>query len=172
MLGKRSQKFFERFDEFRGQIAIHSANSIIIHRQTCTTKIFKEIQQHFPFPKRPKKHGHGADIQGLGAQPKQMADNTLDFRNNRSHIFRSLGYRHTNQLLHGTHVRIVIGHGTRVIQTIGMRNYLHVVQAFRQLLDTTVQITQIRNGLGHSLTIKFQHNPQHTMRARMLRPHI
>ena len=172
VFGKRLQKPAQAFNQFRGQVAVYSPDSIIIQRQPRAAELFKKIQQDFPFAKRPEEHRHGPDIQGLRAQPEEVADDALHFGHDRADVLGPLRYRHADQFFNGAHVGIVVRHGAHIIQAIRMRNDLHVMEAFGEFFDAAMQIPQIGNGFGHSLAVQFQHHPQDAVRAGMLRPHV
>jgi hypothetical protein len=86
----------------------------------------------------------------------------------------SAPFRHgdVEQLLHRADVGIVVRHRADIIQPVGMRDDLHVVEAFRQLLDAAMQIAEVRCGLHDSLTVQFQHHPEDAVCTRVLRAHV
>ena len=101
-----------------------------------------------------------------------MPNDTLHFGHDGPHIFRPFRNGHIYQFFYGPHIGIVIGHGTDIVQSVGMRDHLHIRQAFSQFLHSPVQISKIGRGLADPLTIQLQHNPKHSMRTRMLGTHI
>ena len=61
---------------------------------------------------------------------------------------------------------------TYIVQSVKVRQSLHVCLVFNQLLSSSVQETNVRISLGHSLTIQLQHQSQHTMSSRVLGPEV
>ena len=172
MFGKRLQKFAQAVDQRRGKIAVHSPDPKIIQRQARAAELFKKVEQDFPFAERPEEHRHGPDIQGLRAQPEQVADDALHFGHDRPDVLGPLRDRDADQFFHGAHVGVIVRHGAHVIQAIRMRNDLHVMEAFGELLHAAMQIPHVGNGLGDSLPVQFQYHPQDAVRAGMLRSHV
>ena len=172
MLRERFQKCTEGFNQRRREVAVYSADSIIIQRQPGTTELFKKIQQHLPLAERPEEDRHRPDIQGLRAQPEQVADDALHFGHDRPHVLRALRYGHADQFFNGANVGVVVRHGADVIQPVRMRNDLRVMQAFGKFLHPAVQIAHVGNRLGNAFAVQFQHDAQDSVGAGMLRPHV
>ena len=101
-----------------------------------------------------------------------MTNNALHLRDNRAHIFRTFRNLHANEFFYRTYIRVVISHRAGIVQSIRMRDHLHVMQAFSQFFHTAMKIAHIRHGFRNSLPIEFQNNSQHPMRTGMLRAHI
>ena len=53
-----------------------------------------------------------------------------------------------------------------------MGDDLHIGQPFAQFLDSAVQVPQVRRGFHDPLAVQFEDDAEHSMRARMLRPHV
>ena len=145
---------------------------IIVQRQARAAELFEKVEQDFPFAERPEEHRHGPDIQGLRAQPEEVADDPLHFSHDRPDVLGPLRYRHADQFFNGAHVGVIVRHGAHVIQAIRMRNDLHVMEPFGELFHAAMQIPHIGNGFGDSLAVQFQHHPQDAVRAGMLRSHV
>ena len=101
-----------------------------------------------------------------------MSENALHFRNDGADVFRALGYGDTEEFLHGSDIGVVVRHRTDIIQPVGVRNDLHVRQAFSQLFHSPMEIAEIRRGFDDPFTIQLEDDPHDTMRAGMLRSHV
>ena len=67
-------------DEIRRKIAVDSADAVVVQGQPRAAELFEHVQEDFTLPESPEEHGHRADIEGLRAQPEQMADDPLHLR--------------------------------------------------------------------------------------------
>ena len=59
-------------------------------------------------------------------------------------------------------------HWRHIIQSIKIWQVLQVGPAFHQLLSAAVQQTDMRVATFYDLAVQLQHQPQHTMRGRVL----
>src|SRR5262249_49602441 len=59
-----------------------------------------------------------------------------------------------------------------VILTIRPRDYLIVLPILADLLETAVQVADVRNAPHHRLAVELEHQAQHAVRSRMLRPDV
>jgi hypothetical protein len=76
------------------------------------------------------------------------------------------------QLLDGQAVGLFVGHHRHVVEPVHVGQRLDVGLAFGQFLGGTVQQADMRVGALHHLAVELQHQAQHAVRGRMLRPEI
>ncbi|MNP65693.1 hypothetical protein D3C76_1613080 [compost metagenome] len=101
-----------------------------------------------------------------------MAGNPLQLHHDKPQklgFFRNLQLHH---LLHRIDKHIVVGHGRYIIQAVRIRNDLRIVQVFRQLLGSPVEIAHNGNRLGDHLSIQLDNHPENPVGGRMLRAYI
>ena len=101
-----------------------------------------------------------------------MADDPLRLGDERPDVLGAGRHREVQQLFHGPHVRVVVGHRADVVQPVGVGDDLLVGQALAQLLDAAMQVAEVRCGLHNALALEFQHHAEHPVRGRVLRAHI
>ena len=70
-----------------------------------------------------------------------------------------------------TVAEVVAGRGD-VVHPVGDEHDLRPVAVLAQLLDAAVQIADHDVAVDDALAVEPQHDPQHAVRARMLRPHV
>ena len=63
-------------------------------------------------------------------------------------------------------------HRRQVVEPVGVGDPLAGREVLADLLGTAVEIPDVGLGLRDDFTIGSQHQPQHAMRARVLRPHV
>jgi hypothetical protein len=76
------------------------------------------------------------------------------------------------QLLDGPHIGIIVRHCADIVESVGVRNDLHVRQTFREFFHSPMEVSQIRCRFDDPFSIQFKDNPHHPVRARMLWPHV
>ena len=85
---------------------------------------------------------------------------------------RLLRHLHAAQLLDGQRVGQVHVHPGQVIHAVGVGDELDRRDVLADLLGAAVQVAQVRRDLGDDLAVGAQHQPQHAVRAGVLRPHV
>ena len=172
LLGKGVEKRLQPQHQIGREIAVDAADAIVIQGQAGPAELFEHIQQCLALPECPEEHRHRADIEGLRSQPKEVADDALHLRDDRPDILRPFRHRDVEEFFDGPHVRIVVRHGADVVEPVRVRDDLHIGQTLGQFLDAAMQVAEVRRGLHDPFAVQLEHDAQHTVRARMLRPHV
>jgi hypothetical protein len=107
-----------------------------------------------------REHGHEV-VQDTGHLAKQCPD-----------PLGTIGELNVKQLLDGQSKALLVGHHGNVIQSIEVRQGLHIGLVLNQFLGTTVKQTDVRIGANDLLAIEFQNQSQHTVGSRMLRTKV
>ena len=76
------------------------------------------------------------------------------------------------QLLHREAVAGLVEERSEVVHPRDERGALRPVAELEVLLDAGVQVADDRAGLGDGLAFEFEHEPEHTVRGRVLRTHV
>ncbi len=76
------------------------------------------------------------------------------------------------QFLHRQAVAQVVGKRRQVIHAVGEGDRLLVVLDLELLLDAGVQVADIGLALDHGFAVELEHQAQHAVRGRVLRPHV
>jgi hypothetical protein len=76
------------------------------------------------------------------------------------------------QLLDGEDVPQVVQRRSQVVRAVRPRSELRIPPGLADLLNATMQVTDDGVSLDDRFALERQHDPQHTVRRRMLRTHI
>ena len=68
--------------------------------------------------------------------------------------------------------RDVVAGRVQIILAVGPRDDLVVLAVLADLLEAAVQIADVRNAAHHRLAVELEHQAQHAVRRRMLRPDV
>ena len=117
-------------------------------------------------------HGDGADLEPVRGQPDKMAGDALELGDQHTDVHHPLGHFDTEQLLDGQTERQAVGLRAQVVHPLHERNHLLPFLLLGGLLDSRVQVSDRRVGVDDDLAGQLQHQPQHAVRAGVLRPHV
>ena len=172
LLGEGVEEGFHPLDQFGGEVAVDAADAIVVQGQPGAAELLEHVQEDLSFPEGPEEHGHRADIEGLGAEPEEVPDDALHLRHDGADIFGPDRHGDIEELFHGPHIGIVVGHGADIVEPVRMGDDLHVGQALGQFLDAPMQVAEVRRGLDDPFAVQLQHDPQDAVGAGMLRSHV
>ncbi len=151
---------------------MYAANRDVTIGQASAANFLEQIENHFTLAECVKEGAKCAEIQAISAHAHQVAGDAVHLGDDNANDLRFLGNLHAAQLFHGHGIAEVHVHPGQVIHAVGVGNELDGRHVFADLLGTAVQIPQVRRDFGNDFAVRAQHEPQHAMRARMLRPHV
>ena len=132
----------------------------------------ENAQDVFALPETIQEHAHRPDVDGVRAQPHQMAVQARQLRQHHARPLRQRRNLQAQQFLHRQAVAQIIRERRQVIDAVGQRNRLLVRLDLEFLLDAGVQIPDVRLALYDGLAIQLQFQAQHAVRGGMLRTHV
>lgn len=97
-----------------------------------------------------------------------MVQDTCDLTEQRPDVLGALRDLDVQQLLDGQGKALLVRHHGNVIQSVEVRQGLHVGLIFDQLLGTTMKQTDVGVRADNLLAIELQNQPKHTVSSRML----
>jgi len=116
----------------------------------------------------PQEGSQSTNIHCVGEDGHEVVQDTGNFAEHGPDPLSTLGDLDVQQLLDGQRKALLIGHHRDVVQTIEVRQGLHVGLVLDQLLGTTVKQTDVGIGANNFLAIEFQNQTKHTVSSRML----
>ena len=107
---------------------------------------FENAQNLFALAEAVEEHAHRADVDGVRAQPHQVAVEARQLGQHHAHPLRLRRNLQPEQLLHRQAVAQIVRERRQVIDAVGQRDRLLVGLDLEFLLDAGVQIADVRRG--------------------------
>ncbi len=134
----------------------------------------EQVEHLLPLPEAEDHRGGGAEFHAAGRQPHQVGRDPLQLHHqhpdHRGPFGDLLG--DAQQPLHRQAVRGLVVQRRQVVGPGQEGDRLRPGPVLAALLDPGVQVADDQSGLGDRLALDLQHEPQHPMGGRMLRPHV
>jgi hypothetical protein len=159
-------------DPVRGQILVQPADAHRVVGQTGAAEFLEQVEQDLPFAECVEEHRHGAEVEGMRAEPHQVGGDALQLRQNHPDVLRARRHLDVQETLHGAAVAEVLGNRRDVVEPVGQRLDHRVGAMLAELLDTAVQVADDRPHLGDLLTVQLQQKTEHPVGRGVLRPHV
>ena len=156
----------------RRQILRQPADPHRVVGEARAAELLEQIENQLALAERVEEHRHRADVHRVRADPEAMARDPLQLAQNRAHVARAPRHLNLHQLLDRLAVADVVGRRRDVVHAVGEQHDLRPVPVLAQLLDAAVQVPDDDVGVDDLLAVEAQHDAQHAVRARMLRPHV
>jgi hypothetical protein len=155
-----------------GQVAVHAARPVVRRVHARARGRFIHVHQVLALAERVQEHRHRADVEPVRAQPQQMVHQPRDLVEHHADVLRAHRHFDPEQLLDRHHIRVLVAHHRHVVEPVHVRHRLQVSARLGELLGRAVQQPDVRVGALNHLAVELEHQPQHTMRRRVLRAKI
>ena len=154
------------------QIAVHAARPIVrgVHARARYRLI--AIHQVFALAEAIEEDGHRAYVERMRAQPQTMVKHTRDLVEHDADVLRAQRHVDADQLLDRHHVRMFVAHHGHVVETVHVWHRLNERAVLREFFGRAVQQPDMRVGAFDYFAVELQHEAQHAMSSRMLRPEV
>ena len=170
--GEAVGEFLDLFKESQRRFKRHPADTEIRGHHPLPADHLEKPQNVFALAEAIQEDRHRAQVHGVRAQPDQVRVDAGQFVHQNPHPLRFRRDLQPQQLLHCQAVGQVVGHGAEVVDAVGQRNHLLVELRFAGFFDAGVQVADFGLHADDRLAINFEHQSQHAMRRRVLRPHV
>ena len=158
----------------RRQVGGHPARAdeVVVHPQAGD--LLEEAQHDLPLPPAVDHHRHRADVQAVGGQEQQVAAHAVQLGQQHADPHGPLGdvAVDAEQLLGRQREDQLVGERRGVVHAGDVGAALQVGELLARLLHAGVQVADDRLAAQHGLALELQHQPQHAVGARVLRPHV
>ena len=172
LTGKLSRNCVTDVVEAAGQILAQAADAYVTRKHAEARDALVDVEQQLPLAEAIEHHGHGADFHRVRAQPYEVTVDALQLGEQHPDPLDAVRHLEAEQLLHRQAIAVRVGLRAQVIHALDERDDLLKLLLLRRLLDTRMQIADRRRRRDDGLAIELEHQPEHAMRAGVLRPHV
>jgi len=154
------------------QVFAQAADADVTRKHPEPGEHLVQVQQLLAFAEAVQHHRDGAHVHRVRAEPHQVARDALQLRDHHADPGDSVWHLEADQFLDREAVREAVGLRPQIVHALDERHDLLPLLLFRGFFDARVQEPDRRLGRHDVLAIEFQHQPQHAVRAGMLRSHV
>ena len=131
-----------------------------------------DLQDPLPVAPGVEERGLRAQVQGVGAEPDQVAADPGQLDHDHADPLGPLRHGLAQQLLDCQRVAQVVAGRAEVVHAVGPRRALVVGDALEVLLEAGVEVADVGVGVAHHLALNAQHQAQDAVGAGVLRAHV
>ena len=171
-LGEVLAEFVDVVEQLRRQVLVHAAGAEIGGVHAAARGALIEHHQLLALLEAPQRRGERADVHRLGGDVEQMDEHPADL------AIRARGYIGRAWALPGPAASrcqaegVLLVHRRDVIEPVEIGDRLEIGLVLDQLLGAAMQQADMRIDARDDFAVQLQHQAQHAMRRRMLRPEI
>ena len=157
----------------RRQVGGHAAGRDVAVGQPCAAKLLEKVEDLLAFAEAPHEGRETAQVEAIAAGGRQGGWRCGPIRRPRpaggGHV--SGGTNPSSFSTASAQPRFMFMPG-QVIEPVGIGDELPRREVLADLLRTAVQVADMRRQIADHFAVGPQHQPQHAVRARMLRAHV
>ncbi len=131
-----------------------------------------DVEQVLALAERVEERRHPADVERVRADPQQVVEDARDLVEHHADVLRAHRHLDAEQPLDREAVGVLVAHHRHVVEPVHVRQRLQVRPVLGELLGRAVQQPDVRIGALDHLAVELEHEPQHAVRRRVLRPKI
>ena len=154
------------------KIFAQSADADVARKHAEAGDALVDVEQQLALAEAVEHHRDGADFHRVRAEPHEMAVDALQLGEQHANPLHAIRHLETEQLLDRQAVGVRVRLRAQVVHALDERNDLLELLLLGRLLDAGVQIADRRRGRHDRLAVELEHQPQHAVRAGVLRPHV
>ena len=154
------------------QVGRRAAGREVAVREPGAAGFFEQVENFFALAERVQERAERAQIEAIRAHADQVAGDAVQLADQHAQMPAAFRHAVAHQLFDAQRPAEIHVHPGQVVHAVGVRNPLPRREILADLFRTAMQIADVRHDFGDDFAIGPQHEPQHAMRARMLRPHV
>ncbi len=166
------EEVLHAIEEAQRRLQRQPANAEVRGHHALSGNRLEQPQHVFALAEAVQEHRHGADVQGVRAQPHQVRVDARQLVQHDANPLRARRNLQPQQLLHRQAVGQVVGHGAEIVDAVGHGHDLLVELGLAGLLDAGVQIPDVGHDAHDGFAVDLQQQAQHAMGRGMLRTHV
>ena len=151
---------------------MHAADAEIGRMHARARGALVEHHQLLAFLEAPQRRGERADVQRLRRDVEDVREQPPDLGKQHANELAALGHLDAQQLFGRQAKGVLLIHRRDVIEPVEIGHRLQIGLVFDQLLGAAMQEADMRIDALDDLAVEFEHQAQHAVRGRMLRPEI
>ena len=171
-LQERIAERLDVVDQLRRQVLVHAADAEIGRVHARAGGALVEHHQLLALLEAPQRRGERADVHRLRGDVEEMREQPPDLAKEHADQLRAARHREAEQLLGREAEGMLLVHRRDVVEPVEIRDRLQIGLVLDQLLGAAMQQADMRIDALDHLAVELQHQAQHAMRRRMLRPEI
>ena len=162
----------ELSDEAVGNVGAHAADARERRREARADPRLEQLVDLLALLERPEERRERADVDAGRAEPDQVRDDARHLARHDAQHLAPLRDLDAEQPLGAEREGDVVAGRVEIILTVGPRDDLIVLPVLADLLEAAVQVADVRNAAHDRLAVELEHEAQHAVRRRMLRPDV
>ena len=151
---------------------MHAADAEIGRMHARARGAFVEHHQLLALLETPQRRGERADVHRLRGDVEKMRENASDLAVEHADQLAAARHLDAEQLFRRQTERVLLIHRRDVVEPVEIRNRLQIGLVLDQLLGAAVKQPDMGVDARDDLAVELQHEAQHAVRCRMLRPEI
>ena len=159
-------------DQFGRKVLMHAARPEIGGMHAAARGALVKHHQLLAFLEAPERRRERADIQGLGGDVEEVRQEPADLGIKHADELGPLGHGDADQLLDRERISMFLIHRRDVVEPVEIGKRLEIGLVLDQFLGAAMEQANMRVDALHHFAVKLEHEPEHAMRSRMLRPEI
>ena len=154
------------------QVAVDAAGAVVRGVHARARHRLVAVHQLLALAERVEEHRHRAEVERVGSDPHEVVQDARDLVEHGADVLRADRRLDAEQLLDRAHVAVLVAHHRHVIQAIHVADRLVERLRLGELLGRAMQQADVRVGTLHDFAVELEHEAQHAVGRRMLRPEI
>ena len=131
-----------------------------------------DVQDLLPLPPGVDEGGGGAEVEGAGPVPDQVAGDPGQLAHDHPQVLRPRRDLDAQQPLRRQGEAEVVAERREVVHPVRVGDALLVVVPLEVLLEAGVQEADVRPAAAHDLAVQVQHQAEHAVGGGVLGPHV
>ena len=171
-LQERIAERLDVVDQLRRQVLMHAADAEVGRMHARARGALVEHHQLLALLEAPQRRGERADVHRLRGDVEDVREQPPDLAIEHADELRAARHLQAEQLLRREAERMLLVHRRDVVEPVEIRDRLQIGLLLDQLLGAAMQQPDMRIDALDHLAVELQHEAQHAVRRRMLRPEV
>ena len=159
-------------NEVRIDISLKTTDTVIILDQATTSCLLHHVQHVLTVTHTVEECSQSTQVLCGTTEVQQVRVDTLQLIHDSTDVVDTIRKFDTHSLLDNAYQSVAVHHGREVVQTVGQSQSLRISHILPHLLNTTVDISEVRINALHGLTVDNGLKTEHTMGRWVVRTDV